>query len=33
MIKKCKSNYPDAKGLVIKFVNGGSDTADAITFE
>lgn len=33
LIKKCKTSYPDAKGLVIKFVNGGSDTADAITFE
>jgi len=32
LIKKCKGDYPDAKGLNIKFVSGGTDTGDAITF-
>lgn len=33
LIKKCKGDYPDAKGLIIKFVSGGTDTGDAIKFE
>lgn len=33
LIKKSKSDYPDAKGLIIKFVSGGADTGDAINFE
>lgn len=33
LIKKCKADYPDAKGLIIKFVSGGTDTGDAIKFE
>ena len=33
LIKKCKGDFSDAKGIVIKFVSGGSDTGDAIKFE
>lgn len=33
LIKKCKGDYPDAKGLIIKFVSGGADTGDAVQFE
>lgn len=33
LIKKCKSDFPEAKGLIFKFVNGGTDTGDAIKFE
>jgi hypothetical protein len=33
LIKKCKEEYTDAKGLIIKFVSGGTDTGDAIKFE
>jgi len=32
LIKKCKCDFPDAKGLIIKFVSGGTDTGDAIAF-
>jgi len=33
LIKKSKGDFPDAKGLIIKFVSGGADTGDAIKFE
>jgi hypothetical protein len=33
LIRKSKSDYPDAKGLIMKFVSGGIDTADAVKFE
>lgn len=33
LIKKCKNDFDNAKGLIIKFVNGGSDTGDAIKFK
>jgi hypothetical protein len=32
LIKKCKGDYPDAQGLIIKFVSGGTDTGDAVKF-
>jgi len=32
LLKKCKGEYPDSKGLIIKFVSGGTDTGDAIKF-
>ncbi len=32
-LKKCKNEYPEAKGLILKFVRGGTDTGDAIGFE
>jgi|GEM_PF-1675411 hypothetical protein len=33
MIKKCKNDYKEAEGLILKFVSGGTDTGDAIKFE
>lgn len=33
IIKKCKADYTDAKGLIFKFVSNGTDTGDAIKFE
>jgi hypothetical protein len=33
MIKKCKKDFPDAEGLILKFVSGGTDTGDAIKFD
>lgn len=33
LIRKCKSDHKDAKGLIIKFVSGGTDTGDAIKFK
>lgn len=32
LIKKCKSDFESAKGIVIKLVTGGKDLGDAITF-
>ena len=32
LLKKCKSSFPDANGIIIKFVSGGTDTGDAIKF-
>lgn len=32
LIKKCIEDFSDAEGLIIKFVSGGTDTGDAITF-
>ena len=32
LLRKCKDDYADASGLIIKFVNGGTDTGDAIIF-
>jgi hypothetical protein len=33
LIKKCKKDYKEAEGLILKFVSGGTDTGDAIKFE
>jgi hypothetical protein len=33
IIKKCKSDFRDAQGIVIKFVQNGADTGDAIKFK
>lgn len=33
LIKKCKKKFPEAKGLIIKFVSGGTDTGDAVSFK
>lgn len=30
LIKKVKSEWPDANGIIFHFVNGGTDRADAI---
>lgn len=32
LINKCRDDFKDAQGLVIKFVSGGTDTGDAIKF-
>ncbi len=32
LLKKCKNSFPEAKGIIIKFVSGGTDTGDAIKF-
>ncbi|WP_033961270.1 hypothetical protein [Psychroserpens jangbogonensis] len=32
LIKKCKKEFSDAKGLILKFVSGGTDTGDAIKY-
>lgn len=33
LIKNAKEKYPQADGLIIHFVKGGKDTADAIKFK
>lgn len=30
LIKKAKKEYPEANGLILHFVNGGTDYADAV---
>lgn len=33
LIKKIKSDYPQADGVIFHFVNGAADKADAIKFK
>lgn len=33
LIKKAKNRYPSVQGIIPRFVTGGRDTAEAITFE
>jgi hypothetical protein len=33
LIKKCKKEYPEANGLIMYFVDGGTDRAEAIKFK
>jgi hypothetical protein len=33
LIKRCKKKFGDAKGLILKFVSGGTDTGDAIKYD
>jgi predicted small secreted protein len=32
-IKAAKKKYPDCEGIILNFVNGGTDTADVIKFK
>lgn len=33
LIKKCKGQFKDAQGLLLKFVEGGADMGDAVKFK
>mgnify|MGYP006879610949 CR=1 FL=1 len=32
MIKKCRKDFSEAEGIIIKFISGGTDTGDVIKF-
>jgi hypothetical protein len=32
-LKKCKKDFPQADGIIIRFKSGGTDVADAIKFK